>query len=367
MILLYLIALIPSLIGLFLYIFNKRVVWLEWVGSTAISLSFAAAIHVLIIFHMTSDVEIWSGRISKAVFYPEWVERYTDTHTYTTGSGKNQQTHTRTETHYRTHHEHWTAETTLDSEKDIEESFYKKVVANFGGKIKKEYASKSGFHSGDHNIYTTDDSNGYLYPVTEMRRWENRVKAAPSVFSFVKVPENVPVYEYPETANWLVSGRVLGNVPIDAVEWDKMNSRLNPHKKVNLIIINFGNKDKSVATYQQAKWVGGKKNDLVLCYGGGDQKHANWSFVFGWTETEVLKRNLETILLENSIDNSIIDKIEKEVRMYYQIKDWKKMDYITVEPPNWSYMTLVLLLFFSQCAFWYWATNNEFDKTNNFV
>jgi hypothetical protein len=363
MILLYLIALIPSLIGLFLYIFNKRVVWLEWIGSTVISLLFAAAIHILIIFHMTSDVEIWSGKINKAVFYPEWVERYTDTHTYTTGTGKNKRTHTRTETHYRTHHEKWVAETTLNSEKDIDELFYKNVVSNFGGKIKAEYASKSGFHSGDHNIYTTGDDNGYMYPITEMRRWENRVKAAPSVFSFIKVPTNISVYEYPESVNWLVSNRILGNVPIGIGEWDKMNTRLNPHKKVNVIIVNFGQKDKSIAIYQQAKWVNGKKNDLVICYGEGDRGHANWSFVFGWTEKEEVKRNLETILLNNLINNSIIGIIESEIKANYLIKDWHKFDYITIEPPFWSYVTLLILLLISQSIFWYWATINDFDKT----
>lgn len=173
---------------------------------------------------------------------------------------------------------------------------------------------KSGFYSGDPNIYSTENRTGYVSPVTTNYSFENRIKACPSVFSFNKVPKGVKVFEYPYSRNIFMSDR-LRNSSIDILKWDQMNSRLGPIKKVNVILVNFEKQSSDMAHYQEAAWIGGKKNDLVLCYG------TDWSYVFGWTEEEIVKRNLEKILLDNSKDDSIIPKIEEEIIKNYKIKE----------------------------------------------
>jgi hypothetical protein len=358
MIFLYLIALIPAIIGIILYICNKEITWFEWFGATIIAFLFSGIVHITSIYGMTRDIQTLSGQISRAVHYPRWVERYTVTVTTTDSKGK---THSHMETRYRTHSENWQAETTLEDENEISESFFKEVSTNFKD-LTTERPYKSGFSSGDPNIYVTYNKTKYVYPVTSLRVWKNKIKAAPSVFSFAKVPKNIPVYKYPPNEDWLKSDRLLGNIPINLLEFDRMNSRLGPLKHVNIIIVYFGNKDSSIAKWQQSKWIGGKKNDLVICYGGQKNDKADWVFCFGWTEKEIVKRNLETIFLDNKIDSSIIPNIEKEVRRNYNIKDWHKFDYITIYPPTWSYWVLIFLMIISQGVFWYWATGNEFKK-----
>jgi hypothetical protein len=132
---------------------------------------------------------------------------------------------------------------------------------------------------------------------------------------------------------------------------------------VNVILIGFGDKDASVAQLQEAKWFGGKKNDLVLCYGGAGVK-TEWAVVFGWTEQELVKRNLETILLENTVNTEILPRIESEIRANYVIKDWTKFDYIAVSPPWWGFLILCVVMIAAQCGFMYWSVNNENDKEN---
>jgi len=108
------------------------------------------------------------------------------------------------------------------------------------------------------------------------------------------------VFEYPQNKNWQSSDRLLGRARSDfnLLEWDKVNSRLGPSKKVNVIAVGFeADSDSILGQYQEAKWAGGKKNDLVICYGGQPGKAA-WVYVFGWTESEGVKRDLESLFIK---------------------------------------------------------------------
>ena len=149
---------------------------------------------------------------------------------------------------------------------------------------------------------------------------------------------------------------------VDILEFDRMNSRLGPHKQVNVILIGFGSRDSSFAEWQRAKWIGGKKNDLVLCYGGSKDGHPAWAKVFGWSDSEICKRNLETILLQNKIDTKVLPLLEKEITSGYQIKDWSSFDYLSVEPPTWSYWVFAIVLIVFQLGFYLWAYCNEYES-----
>lgn len=58
----------------------------------------------------------------------------------------------------------------------------------------------------------------------------------------------------------------------------------------------------------------------------------------------------------------MLDLIEKEIAASYKIKDWSAFDYITIEPPSWSYWVFGIVLILSQGVFYYWAHQNEFEK-----
>ena len=84
--------------------------------------------------------------------------------------------------------------------------------------------------------------------------------------------------------------------------------------------------------------------------------------VYGWTEKEGVKKSLQTILLEGPLGDELIPKIEREVAANYLIKDWSKFDYITVEPPTWSFMALVAAMLLVQVGYWVFAFLNEATK-----
>jgi len=374
MIFFYIIALIPIIIGTVLFCASKKVCWQEWVGGSVCALLISAIMHGIAIHSMTDDVECWSGKITHACHFPRWVEEYQQRHetTYTTGSGKNQRTHTRVwyTTEHATHSEHWEAYLnfgTCSEDKEISEKLFNEIRVNFGNVIEdggKQWCTYGGHrYSGDNNVYRVPNKTEYLYPVTTTKHFVNRIKAAPTLFSFIKVPTNIPVYNWPENGNWMQSDRLINESRISVLEFDRMNSRLGPIKLVDVCFINFGNRGSEIARYQEAKWLRGKKNSITLCYGQLNTNNIpGWSVCFGWSNSEICKRNLETTLITHSVDNNILPLVEKEIKENYKIKKWSDFDYIKINPPTWAYVTLIILMIITQTGFFIWANTNEFSK-----
>lgn len=383
---LYLITLVPVFIGAGLFVFSRKVNWVEWVGSSAIGFVFAAIFHALVISGMTDDVQTLSGEIIQAEQYSRWqeyyeyavyrTEYYTDSEGYTDSKGRYR---TRTVTKSRQVFSHWASTTcwheasweshsNIDTSYRISEKDFNYLCKAFDNKQTKRGTRSTGNRNsrmiaGDPNDYFTVKKTDYIHPVTKVVSWTNRVKAAPSVFSFVKVDSKAPVFEYPKNNNHFVSDRLLGtaNNYIDISELDKLNATVGKSKGANVIIVGFGKGDSSLAHLQEAKWIGGKKNDIVICYGGEDNS-ADWCYVFGWTEQEICKKNLQTLFLERPINNEILIFIQQEIMENYKIKDWTKFDYLTIEPPSWVYWVFLFLMVIIQTGFWIFAFNNEFSR-----
>lgn len=358
MLLAYLIALIPILAGGVLWVLQRKIVWYEWLLCGAVALLTAFSFNCLAVMSMTADSETWSGQIKVTTFYPEWVEEYEVAiyRTETDSKGNSRQVFDHNEKRYTTHYESWDCDSSIDTNYTITRNKHEEMTKNFGGHRETRHVYKSGFYSGDHNIYVAPNRTGYIYPITTWKMWENRVKAAPSLFSYTEVPPGSHVLEYPTNKSPWLSDRVMGTCEVNRLEWDRMNARLGALKKVNVIIIGFSGQDSMIAHLQESKWVGGKKNDLVLCYGDG------WAYVFGWTEKDIVKANLSSLLVNNRVDTSLIPKIEQEITKHYRIKDWSKFDYITVEPPSWSYWVLLLVMGLTQGGVWTWCWMNDMDK-----
>jgi hypothetical protein len=244
----------------------------------------------------------------------------------------------------------------------ISQAQYEDIRRKFECEPIKTRAWKSGLCAGDPNIYVVRNKSGHLIPVNDTRRWTNKVQASPSVFKFAEVPDSVKVYDYPTNPSMWRSGRLLGSAnALGIYEWDQMNSRLGPVKKVNVLMVGFpAGTEQMMGQWQEAKWLGGKKNDLVITYAGNPGMMPEWVYTFGWTEQEIVKRNLDALVGKSTIDKSVIPEIEQEVRRNYIIKDWDKFDYLGIEPPGWSYVVFILVLAAAQAGFYFFAHRNEF-------
>lgn len=380
----YLLAMLPLVVGGILFITSDEVNWMEWVGNSAACFALAGIMHLVALHGMTADVETWSGQITHSREYSAWqeyyeeaiyrTEYYTTTESYTDSNGNSQ---TRTVTHSRQVFDHWEPETrwhnihwvcvsNINTDYSINQDFHNYLEAKFNDRHpvaghRRTMEHNSRMIGGDPNDYVASNTTGWVEPVTKLVSFENRIKAAPSVFSFVKPPPNT-VFPYPENHDPFVSDRLLGSATlIDKFAFDQMNARLGPRKEVNVIMVGFSSKGSEYGQMQQAEWVGGKKNDIVITFGGSN-KNPTWAFVFGWTEKDVTKRDLESIILEHGATTETLPLIEAEIVKNYTLKDWSKFDYIQIQPPVWSYVTFASALAVIQALFWWWASCNQFSK-----
>lgn len=263
MYLFYIFSLIPLIIGLFIWIRSDKVVWQEWLGASVVAFLVSATFHLIAAKGMTTDFETWSGQVTEVRHIPRWREYYeeavykteyyedTETRTRTVGSGKNRRTEFYTvkvkksrrvfdhwESHRRWHEDKWSCKTDLNQSFSISEQDYKRIVSRFGKfetavgrRTTSEHASR--FIDGDPNDYLGVNINHWCEPVTDSRFFENKVKACPSVFSFIKVPTNISVFSYPKNENVFSSDRLLGlaRTQINPLRFDQLNSRLGEHQE----------------------------------------------------------------------------------------------------------------------------------------
>ena len=397
MYLFYLFSLIPLIVGLIIWLRSDKVVWQEWVGASLLAFLISGVTHIIAAKGMTDDVETWSGQVSSVQYIPRWKEYYeeaiykteyyyeTETRTRSVGSGKNSRTERYTvrvqksrrvfdrwESRNRWHESQWLCETDLNQSFSISQESYNRIVARFGKTEPRLGRRRTGEHAsrmidGDPNDYWGVNINRWCEPVTRQRYFENRVKASPSVFSFVKVPTNINVFPYPQNNNIFHSDRLLGDArKLNLLKFDQLNSFLGGRKKINLIIIGFKDADSMMAEYQRAAWIGGKKNDLVMMYNlNSSTKTVSWTRVFGWSESEVCKRNLESILLKADAFNDedvLFDKIKTEIIANYTVKDWSKFDYLTIEPKTSHFVWFFIIMILTQSGLYVYFHYNEFSK-----
>lgn len=377
----WIMCIVPALIGAAFLYFDKKVTWQEWLGGIGASLLLAGIFQLCSFLGRTADVETWSGVITQTTRYGAWVEQYEEAHTETYACGTDSKGNTTycTRTYYTTEYAHHGGNNdvdrnfgTIEDSPGVEQQFHDVVQANFGGGVDATYNQScthgGHYYSGDRTAYVTRNKTGYIHPVTMTKYFKNKVKAAPSLFSFAKVPTNITVFPWPANGDWANSERVMGTAKnmVSTYDWDVLNTQLGPTKKINLIIVGFpAGTPTDMAQWQQAKWIGGKKNDLVIVFGGGSQTaKADWVDVFGWTEKDIVKHNIESLFLNNPVNKDILPKIAAEVNLNYVKKDWHKFDYITIEPPTWSYWLYAIVMLLVEGGLYAWFHFNEFDNTH---
>jgi hypothetical protein len=289
------------------------------------------------------DTETLSGQIVQVVYTPTWRAQWTELESYTTTDSKgNTSTHHRTVTKNRTYPPEWTAKTTL-RDVDIHESFYQQVVAKYGERAVK--GSRPNYDSGDRNDYVSDvkdDAFWPEYPMTQSRSWKNPLKNKKTLHNLQPLSEQelaqIPSYPKNETFQ---SNRIIGESKINIWNWDKLNSYLGPRSRVNMILVRLDSIEK--AKLLQRGWENGKKNDLVICYDG--ESKADWCYVFGWSERELVKQNIQTLFLENTADDTILESLRNIVERDFSPHKWTQYEeYETPVPTGWVVAAFLVMI-----------------------
>ena len=352
----FVLMIIPVIAGVVSWVKFHEIDWRESISSVGAAFLLITATLFISKCSSNKDTETISGRIFSTYHIPEWEAEWQELETYTTtDSNNNVQTHTRWVTKRQTHAPRWIANTTI-GDMNMEPSYFKHIGKEHG--IQKQLGSRPDYDSGDKYDYYSivkDNPEFCHYPVNRITTWQNPLKNTKGLHSFKKITEEeaskMKLPKYPENYQFK-SSRLVGKININIWDWDKMNAAIGEECKVNVIMVNLSG-GVETAKNLQAYWKNGKKNDLVICYGGAFGEVSDWSYVFGWSKSELIKMNLQTIMLDNKVNDDIIEPIKEEIRKNYKPHKWGMYDEQEFIVPTWTVVVAFILMILSQIGLYY--------------
>lgn len=195
-------------------------------------------------------------------------------------------------------------------------------------------------------------------PVAQTHLHTNYIKGAPeSLFSAVAEQTTLKRHEatlpdYPldvRDLHYLNRALTAGVAVPDLADWNSELAlrlrNLGPSKQVNWVVVFTKNNDPLWADALRVKWLGGKKNDVVVVLGTPEYPKLGWVRVLSWTDKELFKIQLRDELqaLQTVDRKQVLDVLEKNVSKSFERKHMKDFEYLAnqIQPPGW----LVALLF----------------------
>jgi hypothetical protein len=209
-------------------------------------------------------------------------------------------------------------------------------------------------------------------PYAEKYSYINYIKAAPeSLLHYSKgkilydniipdYPDNV--YDYYKINRVVQIGTSIPNVAQYNEKISDVLKSLGPTKEANIVLV-FTNKAKSIAPSIRNKWIGGKKNDVIIVIGTKDNKTIDWVESYAWSIKPAITNHLrDDIMAVNDIENidAMFSTITRDISVYYQRKPMKDFEYLKneIEPPLWV-IILTVLLSLSTTVGMIYTTNND--------
>lgn len=194
-------------------------------------------------------------------------------------------------------------------------------------------------------------------PYTRTGGYTNYIKGSPdSLFNHLVEKSgkyNIPgypnnIYDYYRYNRVVEVGVRLKNTPEFNEMLNKTLITLSPYKKVNIVPV-FTKYDQNFARALESKWLGGKRNDVVIVTGLDGDK-ITWVKVFSWSKNSIVNYELETNLksmynLDYALYNNIVVSTVKKHYIQRSPEEFKYLD-DAIKPSDWIVYTSLMLSFF---------------------
>lgn len=372
-------VLVPILsIPIVRHYFPHRVVWWELL----LPLLPTVVIIPLVIFGaelaQTADYERWGGWVTEIRYYEDWNEYVHRTCTRSCGKGC---TTTYDCSYVQYHPEYWEAHTSNGEVVSMSKGEYRTILREkFGGRETFQELNRNSFtNDGDMYYARWPGTPETLQPVTTEHYYENRVQAASSVYQFPEVnPEDWDLFEYPDLDSpfWdeslLQQGAVSRNVvgdgnPRQRIQY--LNATMGKQYEIRMWLLIFHNQPRAAGLAQESYWVGGNKNELVVCVGYDSNWNVDWCYPFCWSPdgyagNDVLKANIRNFVEhDEAFDLSTgVEYIAQQVREHWKRKNFDEFSYLSVDTPTWAIILVWILTIGSTVGVCYFAVVNDIDE-----
>ena len=306
----------------------------------------------------TLDTEIWSGQIinREQNSVPCSHSYSCNCHQVCTGSGKDE-----------------TCSQTCDTCYEHSNDYDWDLQTNIGSTITIDRVDRQGVDM------PSRWAHAYIgEPVAVSHLFKNYIKANPKTvltrFSSQN-PEKLPVPDYPVSVyDYYRVDRFLAvnyQEPY-AHEWNWLLNRLNGTygsvKQINIIVVAVKTASPEYQYLLEQKWLGGKKNDLVIMLGVPEYPRIAWVRIMSWSKSEGLKVELRDQIQGIGTmgrRDDIVNAVEAQVRTNWQRRHMREFEYLMAGAEPGPGVT-ILLMFLSALStiglsMWF-AARSEFEN-----
>lgn len=194
-------------------------------------------------------------------------------------------------------------------------------------------------------------------PVSWLHSYENYVKAAPGTLfkrdvrddekKFPLPPRRPNVYDY-----WHADQLVQVGVALpDVNQWNRdietINGQVGPGKQANVVVVVVQDQPHEYFEALQGKWIGGKKNDVVVVVGVDMELNIRWADVMAWSYNDMIRVALrDEIVAIGKLDRSqVLMAVRSNVLQHFDRKHMKDFKYLTASfaPTGTQYLVSILI------------------------
>lgn len=349
---------IPVLIALGLFVFStKKPIWWEYLILLLFPIIIIASVSKISETNQTRAKEYWGGYVQTATYTEPWNEWISKTCETCTGSGKDRSCTSYDCSYCDEHGPSWDIDATIDAPAGGKED-YDYVVSKFGPAKFVDLDRNSGCSfpkNGNKYVATFDGSVNKLVPIFSRRNYENRIQAAPTLFSYREVDTSTSmVVNYPDDPGLYHSSILGASFENKAKASEKLswyNGLYGSSKQVHAWLIVYRNKPQSIGQEQEAYWKGGGKNELIVTIGlpsVGDS--IEWCYIFSWTpKKETIFQLRDSIISIGHLnDTNIVNAIGNIGIKHFVRKHFRDFKYIQIQPSGTSiWIAYILIILFS--------------------
>lgn len=374
------ILIIPVITCIILFTkYYKETVWWEYAVVIVPSLILYFFLKYAMVSFSTMDTEYIGAYVTSTTYYEAWDEmvQVQKTRQVPCGTDSKGNVKYRTETYTvwerRYHPEHWAY---TDNLSRFEHSISKKMFNIINNRLQAKPEFKDM-----HRHYHMIDGDAYVrkykgdmetcYPLTYTHSYENRVKASDhSIFKFRDLsPEEIKrysVYDYPGIKEMDQNPIIGKKVPYEAEKLIRyINGHYGKESQIRVFILLFDSPDINIGDMQRSHWLGGNKNEFVVCL-GVDSTKVSWCFPFSWQD----QPKLEVMTKQYFIDNPELDIEKYGEFLIKNIKQWKRkefkdFEYISVELSINQLLIIIIIIICYNIGISYWVITNDYKEDCN--
>jgi hypothetical protein len=254
----------------------------------------------------------------------------------------------------------------------VTEGTYRHFIDLFG--MKPQFVDmRRNYHTRDGDMYQVlwPKTDATVDPVVTEHTYENRVQAARTVFSYQSVSredaQTRGLFDYPEISLFNTPS-VLGNCGEHTRAADErlqfFNGTLGRSKQLRIWMLCFQGGSLEKGHLQEAYWVGGNKNEVVVAVGTNDDGTVSWVHPFSWTDNkQPLIEIRDEIAGMSSFDPvKAVEFIGPTLESEFERKHFEDFSYLTVEPPMWAVITTYVVMLLVNGGLGYFVVMNDFHE-----